>query len=213
MSEELEEFVNNSSEDETVETSPETETDAPTASEPTEESHEPEMVPLAAKQAEKQKRQEAEQRNRELERLLQSQNQQSKPDIFENPEQVLGSLEMKLKAEMSEALVKDAHADYDDVMDHYEDMVRQNPAIHAEIMRSALPARQAYNMAKDDLLMKEIGDPSTYRERLKAEILAELEGKKATPPDLTTARSSGDNVTASMVRDVNDIDLTELLGR
>lgn len=163
---------------------------APPAEETKETQSEAEKGLLAAKQAEKERRLKAE---RELEQLKasMSQKQEKGPDIFDNPDQVLNNLKMGLKAEMSEAMVRDQHEDYDTVMDHYENMVKQNPSIHAEVMNAALPASKAYKMAKKDMEMKEIGDVSSFKEKLRQEILAEIAAKKDAPPDLTSVRSSG----------------------
>lgn len=192
-------------EDEGVPATPEPESQEP---------HEPQMVPLAAKQAEKDRRIRAE---RELEMLRQQQHSnQPKPDIFDNPEQVLSNLEIKLKAELSEGLARKQYDDYDTVMDHYTEMVQANPAVHAQVMRDPLSAFKAYEMAKSDLEMKEIGNISEYRQKQDARI-AELEAQIAAlsknpgakvPPDLTAARSTGND---SNVDDTES--LAEILGR
>ncbi|MGB5275617.1 MAG: hypothetical protein WBP02_00385 [Gammaproteobacteria bacterium] len=198
------EVVESVSETETVEDSP-----APTA-----EKHDDQtMVPLAAKQAEKERRQKAE---RELDQLraqvAQAQNQ-NKPDFWDNPEQAIQSVEMKVKAQISEEIAKSQHEDYDSVMDHYEDMIKANPSLYVEAMKTGLPAQHAYNVAKKDLELKEIGDISSYREKLKQEILQEIEAQKKSnvPPDMTTVRNAGNDPDEyEMSSNVND-DLFNLL--
>ena len=225
MNEELEEFAasveestveetaDDPGETEVVESVSETET-VEDVSAPTAEKHDDQtMVPLAAKQAEKERRQKAE---RELDQLraqvAQAQNQ-NKPDFWDNPEQAIQSVEMKVKAQISEEIAKSQHEDYDSVMDHYEDMIKANPSLYVEAMKTGLPAQHAYNVAKKDLELKEIGDISSYREKLKQEILQEIEAQKKSnvPPDMTTVRNAGNDPDEyEMSSNVND-DLFNLL--
>ena len=222
---ELDEFVGESeteteTETEVQETAPEptetqtAETDAvPATAEPqSQETHEPSMVPLAAKQAEKDRRQKAERERDAALAQLNRANQQDKPDIFDNPDQVLNGMRMEMRAEFSEALARREHNDYDEVMDHYSEMVKANPAIHAQVMADPLSAMKAYEIAQQDKAMKEIGDPTSYRDRMKeelrAELMAEMNQSPNVPPDLTTARNTGSDAT------VNDAEsLEEILGR
>ena len=227
MNEELEEFaasVDDSTVDETagdpgeadvVESVSETENEtaeessAPAAEKPDEQT----MVPLAAKQAEKERRQKAERELEQLRSQVANAQNQNKPDFWDNPEQALQSVEMKVKAQISEEIAKSQHDDYDSVMDHYEDMIKQNPSLYAEAMQSGLPAQHAYNVAKKDLELKDIGDISSYKERLKQEILQEIEAQKksSVPPNMTTVRNSGgDPEEYEMSSNVND-DLFKLL--
>jgi transcription elongation GreA/GreB family factor len=169
------------------------------------------MVPLAAKQAEKERRQQAEERIRQLEQALQQQQPQNKPDIFDNPDAVLGQMEMKIKAQMSEEFVKSQHTDYDDVMDHYEKMVQKNPSLYYEAMQTGLPAQHAYSVAKQDLERQEIGDVASFKEKLRQELLAEIQGKKpSVPPNMTTVRNAGSDPEDAEYSNVND-ELFDLL--
>lgn len=220
MNEELENFAEevDSTVDETAgipegaENAPETETKGEEVAEtPSAETHEQTMVPLAAKQAEKERRQQAEERVRQLEQTLQQKQPQNKPDIFDNPDAVLGQMEMKIKAQMSEEFVKSQHSDYDDVMDHYEKMVQKNPSLYYEAMQTGLPAQHAYSVAKQDLERQEIGDVASFKERLRQELLAEIQGKKPNvPPNMTTVRNAGSDPEDTEYSNVND-ELFDLL--
>lgn len=196
----------------------ETEEVPPTSEQEPQETHEPQMVPLAAKQAEKDRRIAAE---RELEALrqqvYQKQEVPERPDIFDNPDAVLSNLEVKMRAEFSEAMARREFKDYDEVMDHYTEMVKKNPSLHAEVMQNPLSAYKAYEVAKSDIEIKAIGDPATYKQKLEAEIRAQVEAelkaqRTSVPPDLTTARSTGGDPKANVIADGND-GLEQLLAR
>ena len=178
----------------------------------------PQMVPLAAKQAEKEKRQAAEDRARQAEAQLadfqRQQQKQNKVDIFDKPDEYMNQFAMNLKAQISEEMVKDMYDDYDSVMDHFETMVKDNPSIYAETMQTGMPAKSAYQKAKKDMMMKEIGDPSSYREKLKAELLKEIEAERKTqiPPDMNSIRNAGGDPDVQEIAEGTE-GLHQLLGR
>ena len=96
---------------------------------------------------------------------------------------------------------------------HYEGMVKSNPSLYYEAMKSGLPAQYAYNAAKKDMEISQIGDVATFKEKVRQELLAEIEASKqsSVPPNMTTVRSSGGEPEGyDMSSDVND-DLFSLL--
>lgn len=69
-------------------------------------------------------------------------------------------------------------ADYREKEEAFGEAVKANPALSAQLRRSANPAKFAYEQGKKYLALKEIGDdPVAYRERLRAELEAELKAK------------------------------------
>lgn len=150
---------------------------APTA--PQQDSH----VPLAALEAERKGRQdwkekairaeeEAKRYQREVERLSQVHGQP--------PQQIdpMQSMQMQLVNERfntSEMLIRSQHKDVDQKLEAFQDAARQNPALQAALQSHRHPWEFAYQEGARLLLQTEIGnDPQSYRERVRAEVMAEL---------------------------------------
>lgn len=187
--------------------------EAPAASNPP-ESH----VPLAALMAERDKRQEAARKAEAAERELaelRRQREQAAPatSFWDNPEQSLQNAVQLANAQAQDRLfaaleeqAREVHPDFDEVFKEVEEQAKQNPAIAAQVMQSANPALAAYKLGKKLRETKQVlEDPAAYRERLKAEIRAELDKEAADkaaaaakvadsiPPDLTDTRSAKGN--------------------
>lgn len=184
-------------------------TDAPAASE---EKH----VPLAALQDERQKRQALE---RQFEAFRQEVTQAHQretpkpPDMFEDPEGYLRHMEQSFDEKlisrvmgMAEAQSRATHGDFDEALAAFGDAVRANPVLSHQLRQAAHPGEFAYQVGKQALMMREIGDPEAFGqkrfdagyEKAKAEFeprLKELEAKlteQAAPPNLGGERSAGD---------------------
>lgn len=154
--------------------------------------------------AERKKRQEIE---RQLAALRQQQEQPKAPDLYENPEgyqqhiqQTLQSALIDERVNLSAAFARKQYTDYDEVMEHWGEMVSQDPTLYQHAIQQELPADWAYNQVKRQLLLAEIDDPTTYKERLRAEMRAELEAelraqkpqpKPTPPPSLASAPGGG----------------------
>jgi hypothetical protein len=164
---------------------------------------------------EKRKRQELQ---RELDDLKKPQ-QQEKPDLFVDPdgfvkgvEEKIAATELKTRINLSRAFMVKLNPDYAEKEARFIDMVKADPSLVAKMNASAMPAEFAYQTAANAMeqeaklkLVEEMGDPVAYREKLKAEILAEMGAEPAKPvkpalkaivekaPSLATASAAGSN--------------------
>lgn len=168
---------------EPAETPAETAVDDPVAEqEPAEAPAEKKMVPLEALQEERKKRQalEAAQKQPEPE--------PEKIDLWDDPEgaikQVEDRFEKRLteqqemmqqqRISMSAELVKGQYDDYDDAIGAFSEAIAENPSLENAAINAQNPALEAYNIGKKHMALKEIGDPIAYKEKLAAEIRADL---------------------------------------
>ncbi|MCP4365419.1 MAG: hypothetical protein GY800_09005 [Planctomycetes bacterium] len=81
---------------------------------------------------------------------------------------------------MSEANARRSYADYDEKYETFKGMIPQNKNLVEQMLKSGDPAEFLYHTAKNYSDTEEITkDPAAYKEKLKAEILAELKGEQA----------------------------------
>lgn len=66
--------------------------------------------------------------------------------------------ELYNKIELSKQIMRDAYPDYNDKIRHYNEMVKQNPQLNVTVVSSANPAKTAYDLAKQDLEIKELSE-------------------------------------------------------
>lgn len=89
----------------------------------------------------------------------------------------------RTRVEQSQFVLRQKHADYDEVEAVFADEASRNPALWQELARHPMPAAFAYEHGRKVRAMREIGeDPIAYRERLKQEILSEIQ--TSPPPQL-----------------------------
>lgn len=164
-------------------------TDEPPAS--TEEKA-PQMIPIAAHLDEREKRQRAEQKLAELERWraqIQAQQSQQKPDFFDNPEAVLQQQQRQFqemliqdRVQRSAAMVEQEHGKefVQEVIDFFNNP--KHMAKSHEFLSHPFPMQEAVKYYRQQQVLAEIGDdPTAYRERLKAEWLAEMQAQQPAP--------------------------------
>lgn len=163
----------------------------------------------AALAAERRRRQEAEGKLREKAAA-------KAPDPIEDPEGYANHLraengrnEFKTKIALSRDLMIDTREDFIEKEKVFMGLVADeegnitDESLFRKFQNAPNPARFAYNHAKEHLEVQELKSPE-YREKLKAEIRAELEaeGKVKKPksatevPDLTKATAAASNLTA-----------------
>lgn len=209
--EEVDEVETESDETEEEETA---ETDSSTTEQQTSEevTDDPEVKNLDwAKVAyldEKRKRQELEKRLEALESGG-KQEQAKGPDLFENPEEYLQQRELRLKADISREMMMEARPDYKEKEDVFLALAKEDPTLVSKLRQAPNPAKFAYDTAVKHKAMEEIGDPVKYREKIKAELLAELQ--KSAPkkkPSLANTTSVGGGVSST-----GDQTLEDILGR
>lgn len=160
------------------------------------------------------KRQELEKQTEELRRqvaamqahLQQSQGQQQPaqqqpefldPDAVHFMQQVrerdraeFGQELYRTRVEQSQFIMRQRHEDYDEVEAIFAEEAHKRPGLWQELAAHPVPAAYAYEEGRKIKAMREIGsDPNAYREKLKQEILAELQTsqpqqqpKPLTPP-------------------------------
>lgn len=147
-------------------------------------------VPLAALEAERKQRQDwkekairadeqAKQLQAQLEALKQAPQQQPS-----GPPREMTAQEIAHNAafNMSEVMARRDHPDMEEKLAAFEAAVKQNPALQAELMRQQHPWEFAYQQGKRMLAMQEIGDdPTAFRERVRQELMAEIQAQPQTP--------------------------------
>lgn len=175
---------------------------------------------------EKRKRQERDEENERLRRELAAfknpqQQEKDEPDIFVDPKGFTDGIKNEIKQtvlqeriNLSRELMLGIKDDYTEKEARFVEMVKADASLLAKMNASANPAKFAYDTAAKAMeheaklkLVDEIGDPAAYKEKLKAEILAELgqaqPEKPAKPlvekaPSLATASAAGNNTSVTI---------------
>jgi hypothetical protein len=169
-------------------------------------------IPITALLDEREKRQKAEREAEELRRWradMESRQSKEKPDFFDNPEAALQQQEQRFqqmlvqdRVQRSVAMAEQEHGKefVAEVVEFFNDP-KHMPKSH-EFLRHPFPMMEAIRYYRQQQALAEIGDdPASYRERVKAEILAEMQAqpaavqpqRPATPPrSLASAPSVGD---------------------
>jgi predicted protein tyrosine phosphatase len=158
---------------------------------------------------EKRKRQELEKR---LEALEVGSNQQERPkgpDLFENPDEYMHERELKLKADISREMLIEVKPDYKEREDEFLALAKEDPTLVVKLRKAPNPAKFAYETAVKHKALQEIGDPASYREKIRAELLAELtKSQPRNKPSLANTTSVGGGMATS-----GDASLADILGR
>lgn len=159
--------------------------DAPPASE------QAPMVPLKALEEERKGRQDWKEKairfEEELKHLRSSQGQQQPSQQQQQPAPATLTYESALLNErmnMSEMMVRQQHgdADVDAALEVFQKAVQENPALGAQLAQQRHPWQFMFDQAKRIQAMSEIGsDPAAYRQKVRDEILAELQQQGAAP--------------------------------
>lgn len=141
--------------------------DAPPASEASdgEEDTEP-TVPLAALQDERRKRQKLAERLSSMEQQAAA---AARPDPFEDP---AGAAEFdrrenaessfRLRCDMSQEMMRQAHADYDEVESLFVEAAQMNPALAVQLANHPFPARFAYQQGSRFREVLQAGAPQQH---------------------------------------------------
>lgn len=159
--------------------------------------------------AERKQRQELERRLAEL-MAQQQAKPEPRPDVIADPEGYATSIEQKMQAALvnqqvniSYAIAKRQHDDFDQVMAEWPAMMQADPSLYQKAIQQEMPAEWAYQQVKRSQFLREVGDdPSSYRQKLEAELRQKLEAEYAAktpvvpsiptpPPSLAGARSNG----------------------
>ena len=186
--------------------------ESPAAEVPTTpEVKEDKSVPLAALLAERDKRKELERKIAEI----QEKNKQELPDFYADPQAHVQMIEQRAQARINAVLedqAREAHADYDDVMQVVLEAAAVNPAIKDQVFAANNPAMAAYKLGKQLIEHRDAQDPEKLRAKLVAEIRAELAAefsakpaKANVPPDISQTRSASGQFTAKQPTVVDEL--------
>lgn len=167
-----------------------------------------ETVPLATLMEERSKRQ-------ALEKKLAGGDKETEVvSVFDDEKTALDNVKNEIRQEnqqdkfkMSIAMVKQVHDDFDTVAAAFAEAVEENPSLGEQAANADNPALEVYNLGKKHMQLKEMGDLSTFKERMKEEILADIakekgevksekdekvvQLKESLPEDLANEQSSG----------------------
>lgn len=149
---------------------------------------------------ERRRRQEAEARLAELEQRFSAMQNPPPPapDMFESPEEWQGHVKQEVtrdavdqaslmsKLQTSEMLMHQNHDDFEDVQAHFADLLKSNPGLREEVVNHRHPWKKAYEIAKSDLAMKELGavNVSDLEAKLREKITAELTAQAPVSPNI-----------------------------
>jgi hypothetical protein len=160
---------------------------------------------------ERRKRQELEKKVAEYEAKLrqpqQPQQQQEQPDWFASPEQAAQAMQAQFAQSMfetrvatSERILKKEHADYDEVSNLFAERAKHDPHLLQQLYQHPFPAEFAYEVGQQIKLFEEIKDPKAYREKVRAELLAEMQPGDQRSQAPATSKPA---VPRSLARDVS----------
>lgn len=154
-------------------------------------------VPLAALEAERKTRQDWKEKairaEAELEQLRKQPQQHYQPQQVD-PLQAVQQQLVNERFNTSEMLVKQAHADADEVVNVFMEAAKANPALAAALHQQRHPWDFAYKEGKRLRMLQEVGDdPAAYRAKVEAEIRAQIQSQAqpqvSVPQSLNGARS------------------------
>lgn len=158
---------------------------------------------------EKRKRQELEKRLEALEAGGKQTEATKEPDLFENPTEVLQNLELRVKADLSRQMMIELKPDYKEKEDVFLALAKDDPTLVVKLRQAQNPAKFAYETAVKHKALEEIGDPVAYREKVKAELLAELaKSQPKKKPSLANTTSVGGGIATT-----GESSLADILGR
>lgn len=198
------------------------------------------LVPRSALQSERSKRQEAEQKASDLQRQLAefqrnppaAAQPQPEPIAIPNPavdpagyHRAMTEVALNERLNVSEMMAREKYADLDDKLAVFQAEIAANPALGQQIATQRHPWDWMYQEAKKIEARKAIGDdPVAFRERVRAELLAEMKATEGSPPpaappaparnplpaSLATARGVGERTTDTFR---GPTPLSEIFGR
>lgn len=135
-------------------------------------------VPIKALMAERDKRQALEQRLKSLEQ------QQPQPSFWEKPEEHLQRIQtfvqqqaIVTKMDLSESIAREKHADFDEKLGVFSELVQANPTLLQQAAMQRNPAEWVYSVAKNHMELKQAGSIEGMRSKLEAEIRAKVEAE------------------------------------
>jgi hypothetical protein len=165
---------------------------------PTAPASESQHVPLAALEAERKGRQDWKEKairyEEELKQLRQQQPVQQQPQGEQDPLQSMQQQIVNERFNTSEMIARQTYKDVDEKVAAFQEAARANPALSIALQQQRHPWDFAYKEGQRLLMLKELGDdPIAYREKIKAELMAEIAkpvARTPLPESLAGARSA-----------------------
>ncbi len=147
-------------------------------------------IPIAAYQDEKRKRQALEEEIQNLRNPSKEKQEEEKVDLFADPDKFVASVdkrlaqsELKTRITLSREFYSDLKPDYAEKEKRFMEMANDNPSLAAKMREHSNPAKFAYETAAKQMAMDEVvQDPDAYREKIRQELLAELNPDETPAP-------------------------------
>jgi len=150
----------------------------------TEEDNEKQKWTFHAVKDERQKRQKAETELEELKSKLKGDDKQEMPDIFEDQEGFVKSMEsnhkdeiFRTKVEIYREVMIESHKDYIEKEAEFIKLAKENPILLAKFTNATNPAKFAYEQMTKFNQFNEMQDIETFKDKIRAELKLELENE------------------------------------
>jgi hypothetical protein len=141
---------------------------------------------------------------------------EEQPNYYDDPDKAISQVERRIRAEvtkarldLSESFAREKYQDFDEKLEVFDGMIRENPELHREMLNSQNPALFVYRKAEQKIKMEKFKDPDQFEKTTKELARAEVEKeykakfdalqkkldealkKQGIPTSLADARGSG----------------------
>lgn len=119
------------------------------------------------------------------------------------------------KLDMSEMMVRQANADFEEMKAAFLELADQNPSLRQQALQDPHPWNKAYQIAKSHKAMQDLAavDVDDLREKIRAEITAELGNRPAATPTLPNSLADSQSSRATAAVAFQPPTLEDILGR
>ena len=119
------------------------------------------------------------------------------------------------KLDMSEMMVRQANADFEEMKAAFLELADQNPSLRQQALQDPHPWNKAYQIAKSHKAMQDLAaaDVDDLREKIRAEITAELGNRPAAAPTLPNSLADSQSARTSAGAVFQPPTLEDILGR
>lgn len=142
--------------------------------------------------------------------------EEEQANYFDDPDKAISQVERRIRAEvtkakldLSESFARDKYQDFDEKLEIFDGMIRENPELHRDMLKSQNPAEFVYKKAANKIKMEKFKDPDQFEKETKDQARAEVEKeykskfdalqkkldealkKQGIPTSLADARGSG----------------------
>lgn len=213
----VEETVETAEEQQSEESQEETNEEATTATkEDVEEANERKEWTFHAVKDERSKRQKLEKELEELKASLETKEDTALPDVIEDQEGFVKSLESKYEERLARdriniyrEIMVEQHDDYLQKEEQFIELAKTNPMLLAQMQQSSNPAKFAYEQMVKYEQFQEMQDVESLREKIRAEERAKLEEQQKSTE--TEQDEKAENLSPSLAKARGSADKTEKL--